>query len=619
MNNHISKKRNYFGRYGVGVVASTLFVIATPQQALACSWWDVPCHAREKADQARREAQRLIDEAAAAAEQAKRLAEAEANRLARLAMDEALNSAFSQLRNAGLGVLASTSALTDPDMWLREVTKAMLQDMSGQTLVDGADFVRGQLGNFSATAPFGDGPAGRQLELEVKKAYQTALQQSKNAATQSIDYLNPLKNQIVASPEDLAIAKSMYFFDIPSSMRFNYGTSFQTKVDVLVDPVDKRIPANLKGGVQMSFPLLWGDNKGASTIFVNAVNDKKFKFQVGLSWGLQSKKWDYYTTDPKGSFMGLMNFDVTCSTVNIGMCQLTKISSKLKLEGQIKTTSGQTGKYTKPMTDILKAAKYLPQFGIITTSQTENLVAVINNLQSSLQQPEKIVNAFTNMQFVSNSTEKNISKRHGDMGGLAMILGAMNAIPLPSSDYWKKNATWNTSGKKVGFSIDDFESIDLSQIAEFYNADAVNNIFTPGFKVIGGSNPLPDVAGYELTLKVGTEAKLKLSSPDPMNASQSEVSFSGNVNTGATLGAVFPLKTLFMNNLDVLKNQWNNTGVSGDMKNIMNSDARSFPDRIDLSASKLWSSQPELQPLITQVPGATDRLTLPVAMVVNGL
>ena len=586
--------------------------------------------ARFAEDEARRQADAAKAAGEAATREAQRLkdiAEAEIIRLAQQVMQNTLDTAFGQLRGLGLNVLADAKNFTNPDLWLREITLAVMKDLGGQEIVDvgteSVSYIQNQLGTFSESAPFGNGPVGRQLQNEVEKTYKKALQNATQAGEKAIDYLNPHKNPLVVESSDFNIAKDMYGFDMPSFMRFGYGTSFQVKpLDVAIDG-EKRFPGVLKGTLQTTFPLLWGDNNGASTVFVNAVNDKKFKFQVGISAGVGSKKLSR-SDDLKGSAQSLINFDVTCSTVVIGKCQLTKISYKDKLEVQRKSNEEFTGDVKKAvgsmlmatghlqrsseqfarnlknaMASMLMATDYLQTFAVLSKGDRERLDAVLRHVSSTIDQPLAMIDMVENFMSVPQDVAEEALSRQADVGAIAYIFAALSAIDLPSKKWQDDNWKKSTTNYKSAFTISDIEALDLSKLYEWHNADSVNNVFKPGFTFIGGTNPLPDVIGYEITKKIGTEAKFKLGNPDgvTVKANESEIGISANVNTAASIAMVLPLKTYVMNNLSALYDPIRTSPMTSELSNLIASDKTSFSDRIGLGASKQWSNPAELAEL----------------------
>lgn len=576
-------------KYSIGIITAASLLSVLPTEALAgCGRWDIACKIRERvrdaarraADEARRQAenvraqteaaarraeeesrrqaaatQALAETAAREAERVKAIAEAEAKKLAQQVMDEAIGAAFSELRSVGLDVLANAKTFTDPDLWLREITKAVMIDMAGQQVREGGEetvsYIKDQLGKFSESAPFGDGPVGRQIQAEVEKNSKKALQNVVQEGEKSIDYLNPFKNPILPNSTDFNIAKDMYAFDVPPYSKFSYGTSLQIKpIDGSVD-FGKSLPGVAKGSLQSTFPLLWGDNSGASTIFVNAVSDNKFKFQVGAAFGVGTRKADekIYSDDRKASGQGGANFDVTCSTVVLNMCQLTKISFKLKIEGQRKSNEQLTGGIKKAMASMLIATGYLETVSMLRSSDRARLDSVLRFISSTIEQPMAMIDIAEKTVLVSEDIANKALSRQADVGAVTYLFAAISATNLPSKKWQDKNWKKTTSLGKTAFSLSDIESAEVSLIFDWYNADSLNNQFKPGFSFIGGSNnPLPDMMGIGIGKKIGTEAKYKLGSATAGN--ETEVGMSATIHTDASFSVMMPLKTAVMDQLD---------------------------------------------------------------------
>lgn len=619
-------------RYSAALLASVALIGLMPTEALACKWHDVKCKAREAKKKIEREANKAKEEAQKAAERAEQEAKAaaaraaeEAQRQAQQAYQTALDAAFRDLRDAGLGALADVNKFKDPDFWLRETTRVLVNNVATDAVMDAqvevTRYITSQLGNFSESAPFGDGHVGRQLQTEVEKTYRKAIHNVAPLGEKVIDYLNPRKNPITPDPSDYEIAKDTYRFDIPSFMRFSYGTALQIKpVDIAVD-VDKRIPILLKGSVQSTFPLLWGDRDGASSIFVNAIQDKKFKFQVGIALGVGSKKAEGDDSDPRFNLQEGLNFDVTCSTAVLNKCQLTKISSKLQAAAQRKPGTALTGKIKRAMSSVAAVQGPMVALGVITESQGRALVNVVEEISSTAGYAASFVDFAADYAFMPDDVATKALKRQSDMGAIGYFFAAVSAFDLNTKKETKKGDAYKNPYKET-LSISDVESADISRVYEWHNADYAKGVFKPGFSFIG-NNPLPDFQGLELSLKIGTEMKAKAGFPDILGpdgkkdkdakVNESEIGISANLSTSSSLGVMFPIKA---NAMDLGKSLW--SAMNGDtalneasMKRMVEqvaSDGLSFGDRIGLGASKNWKDSPELQGMNAKVENLSDKL-----------
>ena len=536
--------------------------------------------AKEMGEAAARETQRLKD-----------LAEAEIKKLLEQAMQEALNVAFGQLRAVGLDVLANTNKFTDPELWLREITLLVMKDLAGDKVAqqgnESVSYIRDQLGNFSETTPFGSGPVGRQLQAEVEKTYKKALLNITPVGEKALDYLNPLKNQILPKDEDFNIAKAMYAYDIPDFMRLSYATDFAvTPLEATAD-FDKRSPYVLKGNVQTSFPLLWGNDTGATTIFVNAVNNQKFNFVVsaGAAWQSKSLKGDEII-DRKHAFADAFKFDVSCSTQNIGMCQLKKITYESKIEFKRKSATSVVKDLEKAMSSTIIALDMMDKLSLIDNNAKQSLVSVLRKLESTIKQPVEFVDRFEDIVYIPADADANALNRQTDIKAIAYIFSAIRALPDLTRKFEGKTS-------KQAISLTQLQSGDLGLVREWHNADAVNNTFRPGFKFIGGNNPLPDTIGLKIGKKIATEAAVKVSSL----VSDSSVGASMNVSTSSVIGAFLPLKTAVMDNYDMIKQRITNSGMTNELQNVMSNAKGSFEDRIGLASSKQWDKPAELTEL----------------------
>jgi len=637
--------RSRVRQFSVGIIAAASLTALLPTDALAgCRGWDVACKVREAANRARDAARRAVDEARRKADEAqaqteaaarraddekKRLADetkaaadqlaregkrleeeakALANKLLEQAMKEGLDLAFGQLKAVGLDVLADTKQFANPDLWLREITQVVMSDMAGEKVADqgakAVSYIKNQLGNFSEAAPFGDGPVGKQLQAEVEKTYKKALQNTSAAGEKGLDYLNPLNNPILPSSDDFNVAKAMYSFDLPNFTRFSYSTDLQVKpIDVTVDAKD--LPFLLKGNISTTFPLIWGNNDGATSIFVNAVDDKKFNFTIAAMAGIKSREVENTTDDRSVSYKDAIKFDVSCSIVNIGMCQLIKITNEHKVELQRKADGKLTEKIRQAVGSVITVVGYMQRLSLIQSNSADALVSVLRQINSSIDQPLAVVDKLDQIVFVADDTVDRALKRHSDLGAITYLYAIITAIPDLKSESKGKNL-------KRTFSLTDLEGADVAEIWEWYNADAANHIFKPGFAYIG-NNPLADVIGFKIGKSIATEATFKLSNLDPvgpdgktpvkgedgkdLKADKNSVSASVSVATASNFGVFLPLKSVVMKNFSMIDQKFRNSGVTDQVLKVASNSKGSFGDRVGLGASKQWANPTEMQEL----------------------
>lgn len=634
-------------QYSVGIIAAACLISLLPTEALAgCRRHDFICKAKEQANRARDAARRAEDEARrrvddarqqaeaaaqraedeakrqadaakatgeAAAREAQRLkdiAEAEANKGLQQAMQESLDVAFGQLRAVGLDVLANTSQFTNPDLWLREVSLLVMKDLAGDMVAQQANetesLFRDQLGNFSESTPFGSGPVGRQLQAEVENVYNKALLNAAPVGEKALDYLNPLNNHMLPKAEDFNIAKAMYAFDIPDFMRFSYATDFAvTPLEGTLD-FDKRSPFVFKANVQTSFPLIWGNDTGATTIFVNAVNNSKFNFVVSAGAAFQTRAAKGDASERKFAFADGAKFDVSCSTSNIGMCQLTKITYESKTELKRKSGTSFQRDIKKAMSSTIIATDMMNKLSLIDNNTKQSLVSVLRKLESTVEQPIEFAGKVEEIVYMPEGSGANAFNRHDDIKATAYIFAAIRALPDVSTKFEGKSS-------KQAISLTQLESADIGLVREWHNADAVNNIFRPGFKFIGGNNPLPDTIGLKIGKKIATEAAVKFSSL----VNESSVGASMNISTSAAIGAFLPLKTAVMDNYSMIKQRIINSGMTNELQNVISNAKGSFEDRIGLAASKQWDKPAELTELEVGLQ-MSDNLNLATHISISG-
>ena len=606
--------------------------VMLPSVAIAkkCKSWDVSCKAQKEANQRAQEAQRaassaqrLAQEQSAAAIQAAEKARLEAERLA-AASQQWLQSQFSasldelygELREVGLNQLANVNAITDPDMWLREVVNIIMKDLMGESVMnetlETADYLSQQVGKPSEIHPFGDGPVGKQIHEEVKRAYKKALTNTSDAGETAIDYLNPLKNKISPEAEDENTARAMVGFTIPSFMNFKYGTTLQIKPLEITADVDQRIPVVLKGNVSSNFPLLWGDNNKATTAYANAIDNQRFKFQIAIAAALSSKKAYEADEGRKASAEGSLSFDVDCSTVEIGKCQLSKISTKKKVEFKRKSNTSLANQVRKSMALTVVAVQTMQQLALITASRKDELISVLDYLTDAVVAPVNFLDQIDSAIFVPQGTAEKALGRQADMQAMAFMYAIINSIP---SAKWESKTSFLGKQSKRAISIDDIESVDITEETQWINADVVAGVFKEGWR-FNKSYVLPDIHGIALTKKIGTEAKLEFGNVDTKDAAgkvsskanESKIGMSAALMASATVGLEFPTSRAIMKFAqgdrvgDALSNAESMARGGID-------DVHSFADDIGLGASRFWGEQPDdrLGNLIER----SDHLSLP--------
>jgi len=185
----------------------------------------------------------------------------------------------------------------------------------------------------------------------------------------------------------------------------------------------------------------------------------------------------------------------------------------------------------------------------------DKLTTVLRHIESTIGQPLALVDKIDQMVYVADDVSDKALKRHADIGAITYITAALTAIP--DLKYEGKGANF-----KRTLSLTDNEDVGMSTVYEWYNADAKNGVFKPGFAYVG-NNSMADMIGIKMGKGISTEATFKLSGLDPTdsdgnpvkddagkvvkNADKTSVSSSISVATTASYGVFLPIK------IDVMK------------------------------------------------------------------
>lgn len=620
--------------------------VMLPSVALAkkCKSSDIVCKSQKEAkkqeEAAKQEAaaaERLAKDEAAeaerAAEQAERDAEQatlEAEQLAAASLQllqsqltASLYELYGELREVGLDQLANVNAITDPDMWLREVVNIIMKDLAGESIMDStletANYLADQIGTPSDEHPFGNGPVGKQIHSEVKKAYEKALTNTASEGEKAIDYLNPAKHKLFPTAEDENVARDMIGFPIlPLFMDFKYATTLQVKPIEITADVDKRIPVVLKGNVSANFPIVWGDLKEVSSAYANLTENNRFKFQIAVAFGVSSKKAYEAEDGRKAGAEGSLAFDVECSTVDIGKCQLSKISTRKKIE--LKRKSDNTSFYNKVSKTLHNAGLILPllhQLNMINSNQKLELTNVLDHLIDNVAAPFKFVDQLDGAIFVPEGTGTKALDRQADMQSMAFLFAIMHAID--PQKYEKQTSVLGKDAKRT-ISIDDVESVDITDSMEWINADVVEGKFKSGWK-FNDTYVIPDKSGYTITKKIGTEAKIEFGNVDKKDAggkvtekaNESKIGMGGSLMSSATVGISFPTRTKIMKFIKDNRPSNIDDSVRRNKYEQLESEAN-FADDIGLGASRFWSTVPDER--MERLMDRSDNLTLPAFLAI---
>lgn len=272
------------------------------------------------------------------------IALAELDRLQREQLNLLLQTAFTSLRAAHLDELANVSKIADEEFWTKTVMNAVVKNITGSSVVEDAVSLAGQitngLGTPSATHPFGDGPFGKTIETTT----QSLLDQALSGASGELAALNPLNNsKLKANPTQHANTFKDYFtVDLPEPLQFKYEVAMQVKpitvtwTNFATSSSGARVQVNdSKVGFAFKVPLINGTWDKEDTVLSNAVKKKRFNFQVSMALaGTNTKKQQAAMNDITIAQESQFAFDISCSTQNIGQCQLQKIGAKSKYSAQ---------------------------------------------------------------------------------------------------------------------------------------------------------------------------------------------------------------------------------------------------------------------------------------------
>ena len=571
------------------------------------------------ANNALAQADSLYNAALSEAERLAREAAALTERLARQELDRLLEAAFRDLKRANLDELANIQKIGDGDFWMNTVINAVISDITGLPIAEkiretAIEIVNG-VGTPTADYPFGNGEYGKAAFEQA----QTVLNQALLGAEGVFSPLDPRKIPLDSNPGAARVFANYFPFDLPEPLKFKYEIALQVK------PIEVSIPLEIKdvhvadGKIAASFkvPMVSGDWNSENTAFDDILKKKKFNFQVAIAGALASTKKQDEALGQKFKVEEQLSFDVSCSTLTIGQCQLKKIGLKTKFEK--KSSANQSNNFALMVAAIN---------GIITVMQNPLAESVLfgsdgnkkREYQNTLDDIKGYVDTAYSLTMLTQPPTRQAATigmaLMDDMGLNKPLAGFVNAAQ--SADVLM-NALYKYGGKIEGDKVKgDFgprktvyeESVsnDISVVFQFLNDDMMNGNFASGWKPTQRTRTegLAQTVGLELGMGANAEIKLKVGGDEEVNLTTAM-----SLDSRASFGVTFPLHkqaSRYLRGLNVEK-------ASVTPSEIAVASTSAGNDPYNIGATKNWDKVQDNQ-LSSQVVRA-DILTLPAFIAIQ--
>jgi hypothetical protein len=547
----------------------------------------------------------------------------EAERLARAELDRLLEAAFRDLKRANLDELANVQKIGDGDFWMNTVINAVASDITGlpiaQQIKDTALDIKNGMGTPTAEYPFGNGKYGKAALEQTEMVLNQALLGAKGIFSP----LDPRKIPLGSDPGNARVFANYFPFDLPEPLKFKYEIAFQVKPFEFSIPIEIKKAHLADGKIAATFklPMVYGNWKGENTAFDDIFKKKKFNFQVAVSGALATTKKQDDTFKQKHKAEEQLSFDVSCSTITIGQCQLRKIGLKTKFEA--KSSADQTNNFNFSLT--VAAIN-----GLLEVMQNPLAESVLfgsdGNKKREYKNTLEEIKGYIDMAYSITMLTKPPTRQAAsvglalmdDMGLSEPLAGFVNVAQ--DADILM-NALYKYAGKIEGNTKEANEyfgkrktayeenvSSDMSVVFQFLNDDAMKGNFVAGWKPTERTRTegLAQTVGLELGMGANSEIKLKIGADDGYN-----VTTGMSLESRASFGVTFPLHkqaSRYLRDLEVEEARVTPAELATAYESAGN-------DPYNIGASQNWDKLEDSQ-LSSQVARA-DVLTLPTFIAIQ--